>query len=480
MKKIVVFISLSILLFSCGSGNGNREVSEYVSAFLNGNNNAIMFGKADLKMVLDKAAYKDVPKFGALIEDQIKTIEKSLNINSPIFFAVEIQSFEKLETPSVYGFIDVKNEDSTVAELTKMGEDLEKSGDLNYFQNGDVLVGIENDLAILLVQPGVKNPKVVLEKAFEKANGDISEGNVNKILNQKADIVFGMKLESIYGDKNPAIASLSKDRQEKVKNLVKDCYSESLFKFENGEVIIETKNYLTAELKNKMFLKSDPSASILKKLGNGTPKIGFAMNIDMKKLQALMEEVSPGVIKSLGEMLGGPAQMALMMGGEDGLSSLLSGEMGFVLVGEAKKDMSMVPDFNYYVGFGSKGKSLADLASAFLTKGTMKVDISNKGIMGATNPIYATSGDLNIPQGCESFGKKGFTGFVNFEGMDINSFELEGAAKLVHLIKFISFECDNENGRVVIKAKDGKENILKQSVQLLIEEFESNIAGMSI
>ena len=81
MKKIVVFISLSILLFSCGSGNGNREVSEYVSAFLNGNNNAIMFGKADLKMVLDKAAYKDVPKFGALIEDQIKTIEKSLNIN---------------------------------------------------------------------------------------------------------------------------------------------------------------------------------------------------------------------------------------------------------------------------------------------------------------------------------------------------------------------------------------------------------------
>ncbi|MCE2742881.1 MAG: DUF4836 family protein [Fluviicola sp.] len=479
MKKIIVFTALVAFLFSCGS-SGDRQTSEYVSAFLNGNNKVLLFGKADVKTVLDKADYKNVPKFGALIEDQIKTIEKGLDIKTPIFFAIEISSYTGEEKPNIYAFIDVNNQDSTLAELTKMGQDIQKSGDLSYFQDGDVTVGIEENLAILLVQPDLKDPKKAIEEAFEKANGDISEGKVNDILNKEGDIVFGFKIESAMNAENPAIAGLAKEKQEKLQALVKDCYSESVFKFEEGAVVIESKNYMSEELKNKMFLKSDANGSILKKLGHGTPKMGFAINIDMVKLQALMEEFSPGIIKSLGESLGGPAQMALMMGGDNALSSLLSGELGFVLIGEPKRDLSMVPDFNYYVGFGSKGKSLADLASAFLTKGTMKVDISNKGIMGATNPEFAGVGVLSVPQGCESFGKKGVTGFINLEGMDVNSFELEGAAKIINIVKYISFESDNETGRIVIKAKDGKGNILKQSVQFLLKELESSIAGLNM
>ncbi len=479
MKKIIVFTALVAFLFSCGS-SGDRQTSEYVSAFLNGNNKVLLFGKADVKTVLDKADYKNVPKFGALIEDQIKTIEKGLDIKTPIYFAIEISSYTGEEKPNIYAFIDVNNQDSTLAELTKMGQDIQKTGDLSYFQDGDVTVGIEENLAILLVQPDLKDPKKAIEEAFEKANGDISDGKVNDILNKEGDIVFGFKIESAMNAENPAIAGLAKEKQEKLQALVKDCYSESVFKFEEGAVVIESKNYMSDELKNKMFFKSDASGSILKKLGHGTPKMGFAINIDMVKLQALMEEFSPGIIKSLGESLGGPAQMALMMGGDNALSSLLSGELGFVLIGEPKRDLSMVPDFNYYVGFGSKGKSLADLASAFLAKGTMKVDISNKGIMGATNPEFAGVGVLSVPQGCESFGKKGVTGFINLEGMDVNSFELEGAAKIINIVKYISFESDNETGRIVIKAKDGKGNILKQSVQFLLKELESSIAGLNM
>lgn len=479
MKRIIVFTALIAFLFSCGS-SGNRQTSEYVSAFLNGNNKVLFFGKADVKTVLDKADYKNVPKFGSLVADQLKTIEKGLNIKTPIFFALEMNSFTGESEPDVYAFIDVNNQDSTLSELTKMGQDIQKSGKMSYFQDGDVCVGIEGNLAILLVKPGEENPKKILTEAFEKANGDVSEGKVNDILNKEGDIVFGLKMESLMTSQNPGMAALSKEKQEKLTALVKDAYSETIFKFEEGAVVIESKNYMSDELKNKMFLKSDPNGKILSKLGSGSPKLGFAMNIDMVKLQALMEEFSPGVIKTLGENLGGPAQMALMMGGDNALSSLLSGELGFVLIGEPKKDMSMVPDFNFYIGFGSKGKSLADLATAFLTKGTMKVNISNSGIMGATNPIYAAPGKLQLPQGCESFGKKGFTGFINLEGMDVKSFELEGAAKIINIVKFVSFEGDNEMARIVIKAKDGKGNILKQSVQFLLKELETSISGLAI
>ena len=181
MKKIIVFTALVAFLFSCGS-SGDRQTSEYVSAFLNGNNKVLLFGKADIKTVLDKADYKNVPKFGALIEDQIKTIEKGLDIKTPIYFAIEIKSYTGEVKPNIYAFIDVNNQDSTLAELTKMGQDIQKTGDLSYFQDGDVTVGIEENLAILLVQPDLKDPKKAIEEAFEKANGDISEGKVNDIL----------------------------------------------------------------------------------------------------------------------------------------------------------------------------------------------------------------------------------------------------------------------------------------------------------
>ena len=139
-----------------------------------------------------------------------------------------------------------------------------------------------------------------------------------------------------------------------------------------------------------------------------------------------------------------------------------------------------MPDFNAYVGFGDKGKSLADMAKSFLSGGTMLTDINAKGMSFYSSANFApVSGKkLKLPEGCENFGKKALTGFINFEGMDVSSLELEGGAKILNIIKYINFEMDENGGKIVIKAKEGKENILKQSMQFFLKEFESQIGAI--
>lgn len=481
MKKLFFFSVIVTLLFSCGSKN--RELKGYMSSFLNENKKISVFGRADLKTILDKAAYKEIPVFGVTIEENLKQVEKCFNVETPAYFAVEIPKMDpkatEIEQPSFYAFFSIKNADSTAALAMKMGQDVDKDGDLHYFQSHDVNVGFKGNLGVLYVKSEVKDAKKALNEIFEKTEDDEAEGVLDEILSAKGDILLGTSYSALYNPENPLLEKLSKEKKNELEEMVKDSYSQSTFHFNNGEIVIESKNYFSDALKERMFLKEDSDAKILSKLGGGKPKLGFAMNLDMKKLQAFMEEFSPGIVKSMGDNLGGPAQMALLMGGDGGFASLFSGEIGLVMVGEPNKDKSMLPEFNFYVGFGPKGKTIGDMAASFLSSGTMKLDVSKDGMKGSTNPIYA-EGKLEIPKGFENFGKSGITAFANFEDVDINSFELGEEWNALKMIKYITLEANNETGKMVIKLKNNNENVLKQTVQFVLKELQGKISMMSI
>lgn len=473
---------ISLMLFSCGKNSDNRDLNEYVSAFLNENPTIAVFGKADLNTILNKADYKNIAKFGGIAEAVLEEFKISINTETPVFYALEGPFSQKGVPATFYAFIDVKNADSLIINLTQKGYDFEKDGDMNFSQFGDISLGIKNDLAIIVSKAEEYKGKEYLAKAFEKSNGDISEGKVNEMLQEKGDVVLGFNLESIYSTSNTELSKLSESKQKEVKEMVDNSFSQTVFKFENGAAIIETKNYFSDALKKRMFLKSNADASIVRKLGSGNPRFGFSLNFDMDKLQSLINDYSPEALNDLGKKLGGPTQMALMMGGEKALSGLFSGELGLVLVGDPGSNGSMIPDFNAYLGLGDKGKSISEMAKAFLSNGTMMTKINSNEICCYSSPNYApvAGKSLSIPLGCENFGKKSVTGFINFDGLDMSSMDLEGGAKIFNIIKYINFEFDENGGRIVIKAKNGQENILKQSLNFFLKEFENQINGMVI
>ena len=87
---------------------------------------------------------------------------------------------------------------------------------------------------------------------------------------------------------------------------------------------------------------------------------------------------------------------------------------------------------------------------------------------------------ISSPFEFDAFGKKSITGFANFDGMDMSSFDIEGGAKIISEIKYITFEVDSSGIIIHIQDKNQKDNILKETLNFFLEEYESQISNLPI
>jgi hypothetical protein len=182
----------------------------------------------------------------------------------------------------------------------------------------------------------------------------------------------------------------------------------------------------------------------------------------------------------LASLIGAPAQIALMSGGDDALAGLLSGQVGAVMVGNPLENGSMEPDFNIYLGIEKNGYDLAKSMEEFLKIGMAKVELTNKSLAAYSDPNFVPKAGqkVRIPKGCENFGKGGINFFLNLDGINTEDFMLEDEQRLIYLVKYVNFEMSNEGSKLVVKAKDGDKNIMKQVADMLIEDFADRIAGL--
>ncbi len=481
MKKILGCLVLIALLFSCGGNQDNRPLKEYVSAFLAENESIIAFGKADFNAVLNKSEYKSIPKLGVILEAELKAYKGILNMKSPIYFALEGPLLEDGVPTTSYVFLEVLNKDSLANKLTQQGFDLNKSDDFQFFQSGDICLGIRNNLAVLISKKEDFDGKKILAQTFDKVKKEVSGGKIDEILSVHGDFVFGTNMSNLYTTSNTDLSDLNEEKQKNLQDLVADAYIQTSISFDNGAAVVETKNLFSEKLKSKLFFKSDASSSILANLGTGKPTLGLSMNIDMKKLQDFMDEYSPNTLKDFAEIMGGEFQMALAMGGDAGLAGLINGQLAGVMVGETNAQEGL-SDFNIFLGLGKNGRTLAEGFQGLLSIGMAKVELNKKGLSAFSSLKYIPKSGQKIivPKGCEVFGKKGITAFMNFEGVDLTSFELEDEQKLIYLIKYITFEMDENGSKLLIQVKDGKENVLKQIVDFMVLELSQKISKMAI
>ncbi len=481
MKKILSIAVLVLLIVSCGTDVSNRSLKDYFSSFLNGNETIVAFGSAELNTILDKTDYKSEPKINAFIGDILGQLSGSVNLDTPVYYAIEGPLVNDNPT-ATYIFLEVKNADSLKAHLTENGFDLNTFGDFDFCQDGDMNIGIENNLAVLILKGGDYKREELMATAFERTKGEVSGGNQQAILSKKSDIVMGVNLAAMYGTSNTDLEDLNDEKKKELKEMLKDSYIENSVRFEDGAIVMETKNHFSDALNRRMFFKSDNNAPIVAKLGQGSPRLGIAVNIDMKKLQAFIDDYSPETLEELSEDIGGPFTLAMMASGND-LSQLFNGQFGVVMVGDAGAVIEgMTPAVNFHIGLGKKGEALGELMSGFLGENLAKIELTPNGISGYSDIEFvpASGSRLQLPEGCERFGQSAVSGFVNLDGVDMSSFMLEGEAKLIELVKYATFSYDEHGGSLIIKAKDGKENMLKQALDKFLKEAETNISGITI
>lgn len=485
-----IFVFSGILLFSsCSSNSKERDAAEATSALIRGNENIVVFGHVGAMNILDNAGYKHIPKVNTILGSVLSNWKKGLEIDQPIYYAMEAP-FQKNGTPeTLYALINIKNQDSLTSIISEMGYDLEKDGDISFHQEDDVTFGIRNKLFVIISKSGAYDGKAKIREAFESTEGDLSEGTSSDIVKQSGDIVSGIDVSRLLYTSNTELAKLPTDKQEALQDLVDGAYIKTVANFMKGEAVIESTNIFSEELKDKLFFKDKNGNTLVSKLGGGTPWMGVAMNLDLRKGEDFLTTYLPSSKQQLMGGLPNEAKFALLALGENPFSKLFSGQAGAIFNGDPKSTLGMELEYSSFLGLGPKGDILQKMVDeqfgAFgakqgdtYTLGTLRVKSNKQGISVSSGKD--NSGKLILPSYVKRFGEDSFSFFIAFEKMDVKSMELQDEAKVIEILQYVTINADRDGARMVIAAKNKQVNILKQTTDFYAKQIMGKIDSMGV
>lgn len=475
MKKIHLFAvgALFLVLCSCGGGLENKAVSGYMLSYLKDKKDVVVFGKMDVQSILDKAAYKEIPKVSALMIPEVKQYAAALDLKQGFYFAVE-GPFDRQGNPKrVVGFAKVKNLDSLENKVASLGQMIQEDGDMKYAQDNDVTIGMTEQVAIFVSSKENYDGKVALNEILEQLANEEVQGKAKQILSQKGDIIFGTSFENLYQTANTDLNKLDDVKKKEMEALVKDSYIQSAISFDQGQAVFESKNLFSSSLANRLFLKEDASGSIVKKLGGGNAYMGFSMNVDVKKMENFLNDFTPG--GATGAFKNNfMVFMAMKSLGENPLSQMFSGQLGLAMTGNLNMS-GMIPDATLFVGYGSNASANGLLEDIFKSM-MMSIQKTPEGIIVSSKP---QDGSLKVPSFASDFGKKGLTAYVNFKDMDMKSLDLDAEAKGLEAIEYVWLSADNSGSKMIVKGRDASKNILKQIVDVYINDAKAMVGGVN-
>lgn len=482
-------ISGILLISSCSSDSTERDAAEATSALIEGNEKIVAFGHISAMNMLNNADYKSIPKVNTILGSVLGNWKKGLEIDKPIYYALEAPFSQDGTPETVYALINIKHEDSLASIISEMGYALDKDGDLSYHQENDVTFGIRNKLLIIISKPGDYDGKAKIKEAFTLTEGDLSEDTAEEIIEEKGDIVSGIDIARLLSTSNTELEKLSAEKKAHLDELVTDAYIKTVANFENGMATVESTNIFSDDLKDELFFKDKNGATLVSKLGGGEPWMGIAMNLDLRKGESFLDDYLPTAQKRLTEDFPGEAKFALLALGENPFSKLFSGQAGMILKGDPKSAMGMELEYSSFLGLGPKGdilqKIMEDQFSVFGEKkgdtfimGELRVKSNKQGIFASSGK--ETIGKLNLPSYAKNFGEDSFSLFIAFEKMDVQSLELEDEAKVLEILQYVTINANRDGSKMVIAAKNKKTNILKQVTDFYANQIMNKIDGMGV
>ena len=176
--------------------------------------------------------------------------------------------------------------------------------------------------------------------------------------------------------------------------------------------------------------------------------------------------------------------LGMMMSGASSIDQAISGKLG-VLVFAEPDEYGMETQFSGYLGLEPKGRKLVEgyVSQLAMIGGGLKADMTKDGVSFSTSEKQG--GALKLPAIAKNFGKSGMSFFLNLEGLDdteavAEMMFMEGGESILSVSKSIYMEYGNDGGKLIIEAKKGNENILKQMLQGGIEAFQGQMSGFAI
>ena len=491
-KSLIIssFLVSGILFFSsCSSDSSERDAAEATSAMIEGNEKIVAFGHVSAMNILNKADYKSIPKVNTILGSVLGNWKRGLEIDKPIYYALEAPFGHDGTPETVYALINIKNQDSLASIISEMGYALDKDGDISYHQEDDVTFGIRNKLLIIISKPGDYDGKAKIKEAFTLTEGDLSENTAEEIIEQKGDIVSGIDVARLLTTSNTELEKLPAEKKEHLDELVENAYIKTVANFENGMVTVESENIFSDELKDELFFKDNNGKTLVSKLKGGDPWMGIAMNLDVRKGESFLNDYLPNTKKRLFDHFSAKHRFALMAFGDNPFSKIFSGQAAMIFTGDPKSSMGMELEQNGYLGLGSQGDFIQKIVDEQLSFVAQKkgdtYTLDNFRLKSTRKGIYTSSGKekggkLNLPAYARNFGEDSFSMFIAFEKMDVESLELEDGAKVIEILQYMTINANRDGSKMVIAAKKKNVNILKQVTDFYANQIMERMDSMGV
>lgn len=476
LSKSLFLLPLLVLFVACGKKN-DLSAESALSAIIAKNDNIISFGHISPLQLLNKSGVQKLPKINLLVGAQIALWEKGIDLERPIYYAVE--GLNVAQDMTTYAVLNIKNKDSLNDVIAEMGYTLEKHADFMYYQENDVTFGYDDHILIMLVKKGDYDGKTLLAQTFETAKGDLSEGKVADILATEGDLVSGMSIERIFKQSNPLIGTLTEKQKNELSELTNDGFIQSALTFENGEMRWTSKNLYSDELKDRFYTEKGPISGVKNRLKGGNVWMGLALNIDMKKTNDFINEFAPNFFKEIAKNLSSEAKLLMLSLGDKALSKLLSGEFAVVKTGNATRTLDMTQNFSGFIGNGSDKSLLPMIMDIAAQKNyvfknlTEKVQFTNRpGYVAFKAKEDNDNRPVKLPAFATNFGKSSIYFFVDFKEMT-KQFELPNELQIMTILDYALVDGTRDETIMVIKAKDPNKNILQQIADFYMKQFTS-------
>lgn len=473
MKNLYVVCLVGLLILSaCSKDKKEALLEDTLASYVENTPDVFAFGSMDIMGMLNKADYASNKKIKAFLGMYIDELKPCLNLDKGIYYAIEMkEQIQNNQDPDVTAFLSLKNADSLRASLMESGFDFEQSKELEYSIDGDACLAMHEDLFIIQVKGGGIDHLQAMETSLKKLKMKAAD---DKIIDNVAR-VGDIHLVARNGKFNiPEGPGMGNSMMKFLKNLVKmqkdDMRVLSIF-FEDGHLLLQSKNLMSDAMKKWNYMLQDDQASIRTKMGEGTPNVAFSTNIDVRMMQNFVETMAEKPLMDLLEEAGVEVDKFQMMTG-DKISNLINGKTGFVMHFPKDGQVDGLPKSKAYAELGPRGEGILQMLiqDDFKTRNNIDFNITKQYVEAFNQENL--SGTMQVPEGCESFGKHGVSFFVSTKGVDFSSFGFNPMMKQIEKLDYINMYGDFEGGQVKIQLVNQEENFLKQVLDATMESLE--------
>lgn len=499
MKRVTVLVLFVAAFITACSDKKTSPLTERVSSFLSEHENTITFGSVDLDALLNKSDLESFPNFGNVIMEQYKSLKSSFTLTDKIYFALDGPVSRDGVPSRSYFFMHVENKDSLSDLFEDMGYFFEEESGFHIAEDNNMAIGYDEDLFIAFVGRNDDNVRDLLKSAFAATQSGDKNDKALDMLAREGDFIIASNLKELYGTSNTDLNKLPIKQQEEVRAMADGSYIASSLNFKDGEIVFESENYFNDKLKETLFFNEKMSFNPLEKLGPGDAILAFAFDLDIVKLESLVDRFYPAGLNELYKSMGTSGLILKGLGGEE-LSKIVDGRFGLAMSSIPENTMGAeVPELAMYMGIGSSGDKIVEVINDFTSGPEIEEVEKGKGVyrfedarikmdegemtVHSTIKNYASedfSKKLTIHSDEVNFGSKPMSLFIDINRLvkeDIGR-EFKDARVLLSTMNYLYLEADNASTQLRITFKNKEINALKALLDALQSELQNIMSNV--